>query len=294
MWQKRQGEATPVRNFYLRRLLRIAPLFWLAIAVYFALSKRSLAASWTQLLLSSSFLHGFFPQAINAIVPGGWSIRRGNGLLCVLSPVDYQVQQTPPALPAARHRDLDSLYVCSQIVASVSAQQLSSSALGHSPAANREFLYLIFPNQAPVFLLGCYHYHRLAACQFPSRFEQLLLGCWLAFSLAAGLISGEGPPRFCGGVSGPGGCGASNRAGQGPAGAAASPRPPVLRHLSEPFLDPCRGCAERLPCNRGLDCLAVAMILTTSLSYGVALLINRLIEAPINRFTRQLTGPNPS
>jgi hypothetical protein len=128
MWQKRQGEATPVRNFYLRRLLRIAPLFWLAIAVYFALSKRSLAASWTQLLLSSSFLHGFFPQAINAIVPGGWSIRRGNGLLCVLSPVDYQVQQTPPALPAARHRDLDSLYVCSQIVASVSAQQLSSSA----------------------------------------------------------------------------------------------------------------------------------------------------------------------
>jgi peptidoglycan/LPS O-acetylase OafA/YrhL len=52
--------------------------------------------------------------------------------------------------------------------------------------------------------------------------------------------------------------------------------------------------AERLPCHRGLSCLAVAMILTTSLSYGVALLIHRLIEAPINRFTKQLTGPNPS
>jgi hypothetical protein len=52
--------------------------------------------------------------------------------------------------------------------------------------------------------------------------------------------------------------------------------------------------AERLPCHRGLDCLAVAMMLTTRLSYGVALLIHRLIEASINRFTRQLTSPNPA
>ena len=64
-------------------------------------------------------------------------------------------------------------------------------------------------------------------------------------------------------------------------------------------IDPSHFCilamvAERLPCHRGLDCLAVAMILTTSLSYGVALLIHRLIEASINRFTRQLTSPNPA
>ena len=153
MWQKRQGEATPVRNFYLRRFLRIAPLFWLAIAFYFALSKQTLAASWTQLLLSSSFLHGFFPQAINAIVPGGWSIAVEMSFYAFfpLLIIRFSKRRQPYLLLAIA---IWILYTF--VVRSLLLSLLSISAIGHSPAAIREFLYLIFPNQAPVFLLGCY------------------------------------------------------------------------------------------------------------------------------------------
>ena len=290
MWQKRQGEATPVRNFYLRRFLRIAPLFWLAIAFYFALSKQSLAASWTQLLLSSSFLHGFFPQAINAIVPGGWSIAVEMSFYAFfpLLIIRFSKRRQPYLLLAIA---IWILYTF--VVRSLLLSLLSSSAIGHSPAAIREFLYLIFPNQAPVFLLGCYLYHLLAACQFPSRFEQLLLGCWLAFSLAAGLISGEGHLGFAAVYLGlAAAVYATVRARAQLAPLQALGRQSYAIYLSHFWI--LAVVAERLPCHRGLDCLAVAMILTTSLSYGVALLIHRLIEAPINRFTRQLTGPNPS
>jgi peptidoglycan/LPS O-acetylase OafA/YrhL len=34
MWKLREGEINPVKNFYIRRFFRIAPLFWIAIPVY--------------------------------------------------------------------------------------------------------------------------------------------------------------------------------------------------------------------------------------------------------------------
>ena len=57
MWQKRVGEKAPIRKFYIRRFLRIAPLFWLAVFVYFVARRHPLLSSIQQLLLSLSFLH---------------------------------------------------------------------------------------------------------------------------------------------------------------------------------------------------------------------------------------------
>jgi exopolysaccharide production protein ExoZ len=34
MWTQRETESHPTRKFYIRRFLRIAPLFWLAIPLY--------------------------------------------------------------------------------------------------------------------------------------------------------------------------------------------------------------------------------------------------------------------
>src|SRR5262249_8761487 len=38
MWTQRATEANPTRKFYIRRFLRIAPLFWLAIPLYLAIN----------------------------------------------------------------------------------------------------------------------------------------------------------------------------------------------------------------------------------------------------------------
>lgn len=80
-WQARSPqEVSPVRNFYIRRFFRIAPMFYLAIAG--SLAVRGLAPSywapngieWWFFPITASFLHGFHPETINSVVPGGWSI----------------------------------------------------------------------------------------------------------------------------------------------------------------------------------------------------------------------------
>lgn len=69
-----------VGTFYTRRIARIVPLFWLAILGYIwidGLGARFWAPNgihWTEIFSTFSFLFGFMPQTINAIVPGGWSI----------------------------------------------------------------------------------------------------------------------------------------------------------------------------------------------------------------------------
>ena len=73
-------ESNPHRNFFIRRFFRIAPMFYLAIVFYlifYGFQPRYWAPSgieWWHVLLTTFFLHGIHPEAINSVVPGGWSI----------------------------------------------------------------------------------------------------------------------------------------------------------------------------------------------------------------------------
>src|SRR5258708_25316079 len=80
MWDRRSGEEQPIIKFYIRRFFRIAPPFWLAIIGYLILdSKASLLGVQSgiglrHIAMTSTFLHSFWPDTINKVVPGGWSI----------------------------------------------------------------------------------------------------------------------------------------------------------------------------------------------------------------------------
>ena len=67
-------------RFYLRRLFRIAPMFYLALAYFFWL--RGFAPNFyapyglgiRHYLMTATFTHGFMPDTITSVVPGSWSI----------------------------------------------------------------------------------------------------------------------------------------------------------------------------------------------------------------------------
>lgn len=69
-WSKRNDGA---QAFYIRRLFRIAPMFWLAIPFYLWLYARSGITAW-HVAMTATFLHGLHPETINNVVPGGWSV----------------------------------------------------------------------------------------------------------------------------------------------------------------------------------------------------------------------------
>jgi len=70
--KRKQTEVRPLRNYFLRRLFRIAPLYYGAIiAVWIAAIN---TAGTGAIVANLSFLHGLSPNWINAVIPGGWSV----------------------------------------------------------------------------------------------------------------------------------------------------------------------------------------------------------------------------
>jgi len=78
--QRSQTEKKATLNFFIRRIFRIVPLFYLSVLAYtivFGTGPNYWAPNglqWWHYVLTLLFLNGWHPEAINAIVPLGWSI----------------------------------------------------------------------------------------------------------------------------------------------------------------------------------------------------------------------------
>lgn len=148
-------ERHPVRNFYLRRLFRIAPMFYIAIAGYlwlYGLSPRYYAPDgvrWYYVPLTALFLNGFHPETITSVVPGGWSIA-----------VEMTFYLAFPFLMKWRRTILSlTLLLGASLILAWTAARLAYAVYGqHYPP---ERLYLVdalstlnFLSQLPVFVFG--------------------------------------------------------------------------------------------------------------------------------------------
>ena len=145
-----------VRNFFIRRLFRIAPLYYFGIIFYFiwrvCLAKIGANVptapydySWWAVVLNVLFLHGFSQDHFNHVVPGGWSIS-----------VEMTFYLLFPLLFASLSRlgaGWFALLTVMLTMASLCAQVFIFNRVG---LTNNEFcfLYASFLNQLPVFLIG--------------------------------------------------------------------------------------------------------------------------------------------
>jgi exopolysaccharide production protein ExoZ len=136
------------RSFYIRRIFRIVPLFWVAIVFYLLMTKGEGVRFWApdgigagDVVLSFVFLQWCSVTALNSVVPGGWSIavemqfyllfpliiylfRRPNGpillyaLVALLSAVAefaaqrYLIPRLAMSLPANQAYLADAFYYC--------------------------------------------------------------------------------------------------------------------------------------------------------------------------------------
>lgn len=182
-------ESSPVRNFFIRRFFRIAPMFYLAIIFYawlYGMSPRYWAPNgleWWFFPLTALFINGYYPETINSIVPSGWSIAVEMNFYLVL----------PFLLKAIT----DKKRALAFVVLSIGLDRLSKIAFEHiyfgyfSPEQQylvSDFTGLNFFAQLPVFAFGIATYYFYLEKESAKRFLPYLWGVLVVFFVGATLV----------------------------------------------------------------------------------------------------------
>lgn len=191
---KRSSERYGIISFYIRRFFRIAPLYYLAIVIYFIFSGvgfylrgelSDFLPRYTILNVISNvfFFHGFFPSGNNIIVPGGWSIGTEMAFYLIFP---FLIALTDAFL---RHgtKGILLIFVAYTSLCFV-VHHLLQLFVGET-IKNNSFGYFNLANQLPVFLIGIAAY-KLSNI-YPGMFEKtyLNLACFCIFiSLSVGVF----------------------------------------------------------------------------------------------------------
>jgi len=150
----------PLRSFFIRRFFRIAPMFYVGIVLYSI--TEGLAPNywvpdgkqWWFIPLTIFFMHGWLPDTITAVVPGGWTIA-AEMMFYILVPYLYK---------RLKNIETSFLYfLIFLVVAKIFSVLAFDFWMGYYPAEQEyivsSFIYFSFLSQLPVFCVGIMTYH---------------------------------------------------------------------------------------------------------------------------------------
>lgn len=146
-------EKFPVRNFLLRRFFRIAPMYYLGIVYYlfqdgfgprFWLGNET-HITFLNVFSNFTFLHGFYPYWITSLVPGGWSIAVEMSFYAILPFLFSKIKNLNQAF---------NFFIISTFLKLFLHLLLGKYPLISDDILWKEYLFLYFPSQLPIFCLG--------------------------------------------------------------------------------------------------------------------------------------------
>jgi peptidoglycan/LPS O-acetylase OafA/YrhL len=170
-----------VSAFFIRRIFRIAPMFWLAIALFLSLDglaprgSAPLGIFWPHILAVVLLAHGFHPETISSIVPGGSTIAVEMTFYAVFPLLARSLrswQGTALAL-AASIVAAALLYPVTIGIFQVLTPQDSYDVL-------KAFSFAWFPTQLPAFLVGILIFHLMGNMSRPLPRAMLDIGSIIA------------------------------------------------------------------------------------------------------------------
>lgn len=164
-WQRRRvSERFALSNFFIRRCFRIVPLFAIAVGFYLILygfTPRHWCPSGIRLWFIPATLamqHGWHPETINAIVPGGWSVAVEVTFYAILPILMPYLQSVRNAIGFL----MVSGIVCMLNERFMPGVWASSYDTKHQYLVEA-FTFFNFFSQLPVFALGIVTYHAVRA-----------------------------------------------------------------------------------------------------------------------------------
>lgn len=144
-----------VRSFYIRRLFRIAPMFWLSIPMFLVLRGfvpaqwSTNGTSWGDVLASVFFVNGWHPESINNVVFGGWSVAVEMTFYLIFPVLVFSLRSLNSALVA-----LIGTAVLALVLNPLAAKFWSEMSPSLPATQIDMFTLLWFWNQLPVFVVG--------------------------------------------------------------------------------------------------------------------------------------------
>lgn len=150
-------ETFPIRNFFIRRFFRIAPMYYMGICYYLfqdGLGSRYWLGNQTHIstlniLSNFTFLHGFNPYWINSLVPGGWSIGVEMTFYAILPFLFSKIKNINQAF---------NFFMISLFINFTLHFLLSKLYIISSERLWNEYLFFYFPSQLPIFAIGIIMY----------------------------------------------------------------------------------------------------------------------------------------
>jgi peptidoglycan/LPS O-acetylase OafA/YrhL len=168
-----ENEKNYLRNFFIRRLFRVVPFFYVAIIFYFIVygfSQRPLTTSAPSLFDAIStilFVNGWYPTSINSVVSGGWSIAVEMSFYVLLPLLFILITNMEKAIWAI------FLSVIFGIVLNSLALPFFEHLFPGDKILVGWFLYFWFPSQLAVFCLGILFYFMVKQISSGDRRNQL-------------------------------------------------------------------------------------------------------------------------
>jgi peptidoglycan/LPS O-acetylase OafA/YrhL len=153
LYARKDSDGNGLRNFFIRRFFRIAPLFYCAIFFYlwlYGFGKRWALGDQTHITVGNIisnffFVNGFSPYWINSIVPVGWSVTVEVTFYCCIPILFAWIKNLHQAL----------VFMCLALLVCLGVGYfLDTHVLIPDPRLWSEFRFQWFFNQLPVFSLG--------------------------------------------------------------------------------------------------------------------------------------------
>lgn len=182
-------------QFILRRYLRLAPGFLIILCVNFLLNVLFMDVldhspgfiinrKPTAILANVLFLHGFFPDCINNVFPGGWYIGT-TFILYVLFPLLILLFEKIYSLKRPLIMIIPVIFL---ILNCILLRNIASATNNELYPYNNSFLYYFFTNQLPCFSLGILLYFQektdfSAKCPLPVCVFLFVVTCFASVRL---------------------------------------------------------------------------------------------------------------
>jgi peptidoglycan/LPS O-acetylase OafA/YrhL len=176
-----------VAAFYVRRIFRIAPMFWLAIPLFVALvgfAPRYWAPhgiGWSHILATVLFLHGFHPDTLGSVVPGGWTIAVEMTFYALFPTLAYALRSWR-STALALIGTIFFAYLLYPVTIAV-FERLTPNE-GHDLL--KAFSFSWFPTQLPAFLTGILVFHLLR--EFSGSLPRRVLEVGVAVSVGTAAL----------------------------------------------------------------------------------------------------------